>query len=73
MVGAEKPLNAFDLGIPICFEVLETGGNRRWCSWFLVFLVCGQVVPLPVRMIFFATVWTRSSTRARRWCDWPVS
>ncbi|WP_234838379.1 VOC family protein [Sinorhizobium medicae] len=28
-VGAEKPLNALELGIPICFEVLETAGNRR--------------------------------------------
>ncbi|WP_307951234.1 hypothetical protein, partial [Sinorhizobium medicae] len=23
LVGAEKPLNALELGIPICFEVLE--------------------------------------------------
>ncbi|MDX1148089.1 hypothetical protein GOL38_04350 [Sinorhizobium medicae] len=29
LVGAEKPLNALELGIPICFEVLETAGNRR--------------------------------------------
>ncbi|MGZ2377685.1 raffinose/stachyose/melibiose transport system permease protein [Sinorhizobium medicae] len=29
IVGAEKPLNALELGIPICFEVLETAGNRR--------------------------------------------
>ncbi|RVJ15109.1 diacylglycerol kinase, partial [Sinorhizobium medicae] len=28
VVGAEKPLNALELGIPICFEVLETAGNR---------------------------------------------
>ncbi|WP_325052661.1 DUF930 domain-containing protein [Sinorhizobium medicae] len=28
-VGAEKPLNALELGIPICYEVLETAGNRR--------------------------------------------